>query len=116
VNLVNEERWGALADTGVGLCAAHWLLASASALAASKKGALPGQSSGVLTSKSADGMSASYDNSSVMLEGAHHYNLTQYGIQFKDLARMMGAGPMYVGIGAGTGVTGAWQGALQPPF
>ena len=55
------------------------------------------QSLGILTSKSVDGVSASYDTSYLdSLKSWGTWNLTLYGQQFAMLARFMGKAGMYV--------------------
>jgi hypothetical protein len=111
-NFINAEKWGPQADLGTMLYAAHKL-----ALMASSGGltpARPGQIKGVLTSKSADGISASYDVSSVMNEGAGHWNLTTYGLQYWELKTLFGHGPVQVGVTVGGDSLMPWSGVIYP--
>lgn len=112
--LVNGARWGDVADFGRHLFAAHHLVLAYGDQAAAARQKLPGQFSGILTSKSADGISASYDASSVTEENGGHWNLTKYGLQYLRLSRMMGIGPIQVGApDSGVNVSMAWSG---PPI
>lgn len=113
--LVNAERWGDLTEFGVNLLTAHYVVLAVRTHEQAAGGKTPGQVTGVLTSKSADGLSASYDVSSMTIKDAGDYNLTTYGIRFAKLARMMGAGPLHVGTGeASLGVSSAWPGVIYP--
>ncbi len=112
VKMVNEARWGSLTDFGVHLYTAHHLAVQTRAIKAGAFGNVPGQTSGVLSSKSADGVSASYDTSVATLEGEGHWNLTVYGTMFRQHAKLMGIGPLSI-EGAATGTAGAWSG---PPL
>ena len=112
VNYINVEKWGDQADLGTMLYAAHKIC-----LVASNGGlvpARPGQVRGVLTSKSADGISASYDVSSVMNEGAGHWNLTTYGLQYWELKKLFGHGPVQVGVTLGANGLQPWSGVIYP--
>ncbi len=111
---VNAEKWGDQADYGVMLFTCHMLSVSGTQTANSRgrAGAVPG----ILTSKSVDGVSASYDVSSAMLEGAGHWNLSTFGLQFRDLSRLMGHGPVQVGVDTYANAQAAWNGVIYPPF
>ncbi len=113
--LVNAERWGNLTDLGVNLLLAHFVVLAARSHDQADGGKIPGQVNGVLSSKSADGLSASYDVSSIMVEGAGDFNLTSYGIRFVKMGRMMGMGPLHIGTGTSTeNNVSAWQGVIFP--
>lgn len=101
-NLVDPTRWGALANQGTALLTAHYLVlandaaqASAAQLAAGGAGEL-GTVIGPEVAKTVDGVSITQDVASVTIAGAGNFNLTQYGVQYWQLARMMGAGGMQV--------------------
>lgn len=115
VKFVNADRWGDSTDLGVMLAACHRVALAKRAQKGGAGGAAPGANTGLLVSKSADGISASYDASAVTLAGAGHWNLTTYGLQYKELANLMGAGPVQVGVDDGSH-SGAWPGVIQPPF
>lgn len=111
-NFINAPKWGDQADLGIMLYAAHKI-----SLVAGNGGlrpARPGQIRGVLTSKSADGISASYDVSSVMNEGAGHWNLTTYGLQYWELKTLFGHGPVQVGVTIGADSLQPWSGVIYP--
>lgn len=106
--MINVDRWGALADLGVQLITAHNLILEAQAnRVAARAGKVGGLSSGVMTSKSVDKVSASYDVSSATEKDAGHWNLTIYGTRYVRFARMMGAGALQVGV---------WDGSSAPVY
>lgn len=110
---VNAERWGELTDLGVMLVTAHYLALEAQAVAQGNSNGTPGGSVGVLSSKSAQGVSASYDISASTEKDAGHWNLTTYGTRFYKLAKMMGAGGLQVGLpSAFVSVSAAWPGVI----
>lgn len=87
-----EDRWCDYLDIGTELFVAHNLaLAAGNQLAASTGGA-PGQIKGPVTSKSVDKVSVGYDSGAVALQDGGFFNLTTYGIQFLQYARMVGTG------------------------
>ncbi|KAA2237676.1 DUF4054 domain-containing protein [Salinarimonas soli] len=91
--LVDAARWGDLAEDGIALLAAHHVVLARQALAAaSKRGGVPGVAAGVVSGKSIDKVSVSYDTGSAAVEGGAHFNLTTYGTRYLQLARMMGLG------------------------
>ena len=101
-NLINPTRWGSLTNQGTALLTAHYLVManeasqlSAAQVAAGGAGSLGGVI-GPETSKSVDGVSVTQDIGSVTLEGGGNFNRTQYGVQYLQLARMMGAGGMQI--------------------
>lgn len=93
--LLNAERWGELLDHGLELFTAHHLVVSARDVTAAAGGkGVPGTASGVVSSKSVGNLSLSYDTGAGIEENAGHWNLSTYGTQFINLARMVGAGPV----------------------
>jgi hypothetical protein len=92
--LLNADRWGELLDHGLELFTAHHLVVSARDVAAAAGKGVPGTASGVVSSKSVGNLSMSYDTGAGIEEGAGHWNLSTYGTQFIQLARMVGAGPV----------------------
>jgi len=91
-SLLNADRWGETLDYGLELFTAHHLAIVAKDRAAAAGGGAPGAMQGVLTSKTVDKVSASYDSASISLENGGFWNMTSYGLRFLRLARMMGAG------------------------
>ena len=81
-------------DHVMGLYAAHYLQAAGSAASGgSGKG---GAALGVVSSKSVDGASVSYDTSSVAEQGAGFWNATAYGRELHQLMRIFGAGAVQI--------------------
>lgn len=115
VKLINTAKWGELADLGAYLMTAHYLALESQA-AATTGARMPGAGVGILSSKSAQGVSASYDISTASEKDAGHWNMTTYGTRYYRLARMMGAGPVQVGV-PNTGDPEnsiAWPGVMNP--
>ena len=110
VNLMDQIRWGNLLDYGTQLFVAHNLALEAPSTADAAAGGLPGQIKGSVTSGSVDKVSYSRDVSSAMLPNAGHWNLTSYGLRFKQLINMIGAGPIQVGGLDPMVNVSAWQG------
>jgi len=109
VQQVNAERWGTLTDMGVSLYVAHQLVLEQKASMGASSGA-PGSTVGILSSKSVDGVSASYDVSASTEKDAGHWNLTTYGTRYWRFSKMMGAGPMQIGYNDLAGNSVVWQG------
>ena len=96
---LDERRWGEMLDYGTSLYVAHFMsLARKEAIARStgKGNVAPGAMSGLVTSKSVDKVSVSYDVQAVAIEGAAQWNLTRYGIELYQLMGQMGAGGIQV--------------------
>jgi hypothetical protein len=115
VQFVDPGRWGNLADLGVTLWTCHNIALLPLNTKDTAFGKTPGQRVGVLTSKSIDGVSVSYDVSKTLEDNAGFFNLTTYGMQFIRFARMMGAGPVQIGTdqdlpSTGGSVSMAWPG------
>ncbi len=91
-SLLSSDRWGDLLDLGTGLFVAHNIALSRLATASAGSGGVPGASTGIMSSKTVDKVSASYDTSSASLEGAGAWNLTTYGVRYRQLAMMIGIG------------------------
>lgn len=83
---LNVDRWSDLLDHGCGLFVAH-----AVALADRNMRA-PGAIAAPQSAKAVDKVSASYDTSAVSLVDGGYWNQTSYGVQFLQLARLVGMG------------------------
>jgi hypothetical protein len=94
--LVSEDRWGTLYDFGVELLVAHNLTLGRRDQVAVAGGGVGGASGGVVSSKSVDKVSVSYDTGAATFEGAGDLNTTMYGIRWNRLARMFGAGGLQI--------------------
>lgn len=78
------ELWQDTLNQGIGLFVAHYLAFNA------KQSASLGQPVAVMTAKSVDGVSASYDPKYTSFENGGFWNLSSYGQQFLYYARMVG--------------------------
>lgn len=99
--LLNPLRWLRTLDYGTMLFVAHNLALEFQAQKSGQSGNAPGWATGAVNNKSVDKVSVGFDVQSAMEEGAGHWNLTTYGTRFIRLARLMGMGPVQVGIGYG---------------
>jgi hypothetical protein len=89
-----------IADFATEMFAAHQIVLEKQALDAARTGGDPGTKIGIISSKSVNGVSVSFDNSAVNdIKGGGYYNQTIYGKRFYQLAKIRGAGPIQIGIG-----------------
>lgn len=91
-SLLNAERWDSLLIQGLYLFVAHNITMQSVDVSNSDKGRTPGQTAGVITSKSVGGVSVSYDASSSYLENAGNFNMTKYGRDYWQLMNIIGMG------------------------
>ena len=112
--MFDSGRWGELLDFGTMLFIAHNIALQARAAADASFGKPPGQASGPVNNKSVDKVSIGFDTASAAEENGGAYNLTVYGQQYLRLARNIGAGPVQVGIDAGSGAGGVYSGLYMP--
>lgn len=84
-------RWGEgdIRDYAMGLFSAHYLTANGSQ---TECGGSSGSAMGVVSSKSVDGASVSFDTSSTTWSDAGFWNATPYGRELFFLMRIYGAG------------------------
>lgn len=90
--LISQDRFGDLYTQAVELFTAHNITLAAQNVAASSAGGLPGGAGGPIASKAVGSVNVSYDNASVMLPNAGHWNQTVYGRQYIQLTRLIGQG------------------------
>lgn len=107
------DRWGNMLEEGQQLFSAHFLALDQLAQVAGV-GSVPGTAVGVLTNGSVDKVSYSRDVQSIMEDNAGHWGMTTYGLQYLRFARMMGTGPLQVGLPGGVGAFG-WMGQGNLP-
>jgi hypothetical protein len=89
-------------DHAVGLFVAHHLVLDArDADVTAITGAIPGELEGVATAKSADKVSINMDTKAVTFENEGFWNMTRFGVQLMNLARMFGAGGIQLGTPGG---------------
>lgn len=91
-------RLGANADLAVYLFVGHNLVLNQQDLDDAKNGALPGDTLGPIASKSAGGLSVTYDSGSIAMEGAGPYNATSYGQRLWKLLQAAAMGGVYAAI------------------
>lgn len=89
-------RWGQYYLRGVGLFVAHNLALDRMTQLQAQRGGAPGFGIGLVSSKSVNGVSVSYDTGVGSLTDGADLNLTIFGLQLLRLARMVGAGPIQV--------------------
>lgn len=112
--MLNTKRWGASAadpwpaqnlaqpkltiyDFGCEQFVAHNLALEAKGIAMAAAGGIPGFGVGVISSKSIDGVSVSYDVKAGIEQNAGHWGMTVYGNRFLRMLRQMGTGPYQIG-------------------
>jgi hypothetical protein len=88
----SSRRWGSMQDRGVQLYVAHNLVLAMRRARAASTGAPPGQAQGMISAKTVDKVTIGYSPDKVALEKGGDWNLTDYGIQFLRIARMVGSG------------------------
>lgn len=116
-NLHNADRYGNMLDAAVMLFVAHNISLEFSSRQAGLNGQNPGQVQGAITGMTVDKVSYSRDPSGSMDPRNGHWNLTHYGQRWKDLARLMGAGPIQIGSpSADDFFPGAWPGPMPTVF
>ena len=84
-----SDRWGELRKYAMGLYAAHFLSIAGGAGSTTA-------GTGIVASKSVDGASVSYDNSTASEQGAGFWNASRYGRELYQLIRLYGAGMAFV--------------------
>ena len=89
--LVSVSKWGNLYNQGISLFVAHNLALQRRNMNAAS-GGIPGSQTGMLASKAVGRVSVGYDNGNVALDNGGQWNLTTYGMQYLQLARMIGVG------------------------
>lgn len=93
---LNVCRWGELLDHGAMLFIAHNMKEQAKSILNSTlgTGTKIGEVSGPVSAKSIDKISFAFATDTVTVEGAGDFNSTSYGVQFFQLALMVGSGGM----------------------
>lgn len=94
--LLNTLRWQDMLDTATELFVAHQLVLERQAQKSAAKGAVPGVTTGAISSKTVGPVTQAYDTSAGIDEGAGHWNLSTYGIRLIQLCSLFGAGPIQV--------------------
>lgn len=89
---VSAERWGQNYELGILYYTAHHLVLEARNGASATTGAAPGGVTGPIASKSVGSVAVSYASSTVTKEGDGAWNLTSYGVRYRQLVRIAGMG------------------------
>jgi len=88
--IFSETLWGEIRNHAMGLYTAHYLMAYGSkAVGGSGTG---GSINGVVSSKSVDGASVSFDTGNALWANAGFWNTTPYGRELYQLMQVFGAG------------------------
>lgn len=91
-NILPMDRWQDLYDMGVCLVTAHHLVLAVRDQKAADSGGTGGAFMGMVSSKSVDSVSVSYDFSAITMADIGHWGMTSYGVRLMTFARMVGAG------------------------
>lgn len=112
------DRWGNMLDMGIQLFAAHNLSLEYNAQRAQASGQGAGAVVGALTSIRADKVGWTRDSAPAMNPEDGQWNLTSYGMRWKDMVRLVGAGGFYLGTPSPDEMrsTGAWPGPFPSPW
>lgn len=114
--MVNADLFDDLTDFAQSNVAAHYLSLGEAERKAATRSAVPGQAGlGVMSSKGADSLSASYDVGVGSEMGAGFWNLTRYGREWARLVKLFGAAPIQVGMPSAAEVSmmgAAWPGYI----
>ena len=105
-------RWGSALGIGTVLFVEHNLALEAAAAVPAGSGQSPGMLHGVVSSESVGAVSVAYDTGMAAESDAGHWNLTVYGERFIRMARLIGAGPIQLGVPAWA--TGCLCGLMDP--
>ncbi|SFN48523.1 Protein of unknown function [Izhakiella capsodis] len=89
---LDQNRLGRTFPYMVELFVAHYLTLQAGDNRSAALGRAGGSSSGIVSAKSVDKVSVSYDNSSTLNPAAGFWNNTRYGTEFWQTICMFGAG------------------------
>ena len=114
--IVNAQRFGDLTNPQIESFAAHNITLERRAIDEAERGGQVGMGVGILTSKSVDKASASYDVSTGAETGAGFYNQTIYGKRYWQMLRLHGAGGIQVGVGFPPGPLSSFNAWAGPWF
>lgn len=93
---LSPDRWDELLEDGIGLFVAHHLTLEAKTNQAKDGTGGMDAAAGTLASQTKTvgpvSRSRSYTNAAIADPDAGHWNLTSYGLQFRDLAKLVGMG------------------------
>jgi hypothetical protein len=92
--LLNACRFQDMLDTAAELYVAHNIALERQAQKSASGGAVPGLSTGPVSSKTVGPVTQAYDTTAGIFEDAGPWNLTIYGTRLYNLFMMFGAGPI----------------------
>lgn len=114
--MLNPQRWGRQLDLAAELYVAHNIAIEMLAMKQGKAGGAPGLGMGAINNKSVDKVSVGMDVNLASEKDGGHWNLTIYGTRLYRMIKMFGAGPLIVGVGAVSPLTGGgWSGPDVTP-
>lgn len=118
---VNADRWGPeLRPQGICLFVAHFISRDAVMAREVAAGGVAGLRGGQIASEGVDGVNVSFNVSSTDLENGGHWNDTIWGKRYLQFSRLLGAGPVHIGIPSPDGNVSSYgwaAGAMGfPPF
>lgn len=122
--MLNQSRWTADGDPamtcytmGLEMFIAHHVSLEALAQRDMQVGGIPGIATGVVAGKGAGDVSISYMPGATIEMDAGHWNYTVFGQRFIRVAKMIGSGPLQIGIGCGGPGWGSGGGGWSgPPY
>lgn len=115
--LHDAERYGDVLDQAIELYVAHQLALERQSMMGTAQGQAPGQIVGTLTSASVDKVSYSREASSALDPSQGHWNLSTYGLRWKQLQHLFGAGPVQIGTpNPDDAGYSAWPGPYPSPW
>jgi Protein of unknown function (DUF4054) len=115
-SFLNSDRWGNQLPIGIELYVAHNLSLEAKAQLDAKDNGVPGYSPGLVIAKTVGPVGIKYENKITQEKDSGHWGFTIYGLRFIRMARLMGAGPMQIGLGSVPPFSGmGWNGPLATP-
>jgi hypothetical protein len=94
--LLNARRFQDMLDYATALFIAHNLALEQMAQKSAANGAVPGLSTGPVSSKTVGPVTQAYDTEAGLFEDAGPWNLTSYGTRLYSLFMMFGAGVIQV--------------------
>lgn len=97
--MLNQSRWGNLYNLGLEMFVAHNVQLEGLAVQTAAANGAPGITRGPISSETPGQVSLSYAVEAATEKGGGYYNETIYGKRFYRLLRMVGAGPIQIGIG-----------------
>lgn len=89
---MSQDVFGDSYGWGLQLFVAHWLSVGARNVRVAAKGGIPGETRGIVSSKSLDRASEGFDTTSVTIKDAGFWNSSSYGVAWYQLVLAFGAG------------------------